>query len=78
MPNQKRHDPYVPTQLELVFDSVWKVIRPDKNLGPAEEVRVRLALARRLVILSTNGVTDAAELRHQAIEYFLLEQSRKF
>ena len=70
MPNQKRHDPYVPTQLELVFDSVWKVIKRE-HLEPTEEVQLRLALARRLVVLST----DAAELRRQAIEYFFLEQS---
>jgi hypothetical protein len=74
MPNQKRHDPYVPTQLELVFDSVWKVIKRE-HLEPSEEVQLRLALARRLVVLSTSGVTDSAELRRQAIEYFFLEQS---
>jgi hypothetical protein len=74
MPDQKRRDPYVPTQLELVFDSVWKVIRRE-HLEPTEEVQLRLALAHRLVVLSTSGVTDAAELRRLAIEYFFLEQS---
>jgi hypothetical protein len=62
-------DPYVPSELELVFDSVWKEIRP-QDLGPLEEARLRLALARRLIILSSGGVRDAATLRHRALEYF--------
>ena len=65
--------PYVPSELELVFDSVWKEIRP-LGLGPLEQARLRFALARRLVILSDNGVSDAANLRQRALEYFLPER----
>jgi hypothetical protein len=63
---------YVPPELELIFDSVWEVIRPRGTLGPKAEAQLRLALARRLVILSTSGVVDAGELRRQAIDDFML------
>ena len=65
-------DVSVPPELELIFDSVWEVIRPRGTLGPKAETQLRLALARRLVILSTSGVTDVRELRRQAIEHFML------
>jgi hypothetical protein len=73
MPHHNNSDPYVPSELELVFDSVWKEIRPP-GLGPQEEVRLRLALARRVVMLSNSGVRDAASLRQGALEYFLPER----
>jgi hypothetical protein len=69
MPHHNNSDPYVPSELELVFDSVWKEIRP-LELGSLEQGRLRLALAQRLVTLSNNGVRDAANLRQQALEYF--------
>jgi hypothetical protein len=59
---------YVPSELELIFDSVWEVIRPRGTLAPKAEKQLRLALARRLVILANNGINDARELRRQAIE----------
>jgi hypothetical protein len=62
----------VPAGLELIFDSVWEVIRPRGTLGPHAERQLRMALARRLVILSTSGITDAGELRRLAIEQFIL------
>ena len=73
MVNHNNPDPYVPSELELVFDSVWKEIRPPE-LGSLEETRLRLALARQLVNLSNSGVTDAANLRQRALEYFLPER----
>ena len=69
MVNRNNPDPYVPSELELVFDSVWKEIRPPE-IAHTEELRLRLALARRLVILSSSGVRDAANLRQRALEYF--------
>jgi hypothetical protein len=63
---------YVPSALELIFDSVWEVIRPRGTLGPKAEKQLRLALARRLVILANSGINDARELRRQAIEQFML------
>ena len=77
-----RHEPpteikspprYVPPQLELIFNSVWEVIRPQGTVRPHAEALLRLALARRLLTLSTQ-VTEARELRRQAIEHFLLNQ----
>ena len=65
---------YVPPELELIFDSVWEVIRPQGAVRPNAEAQMRLALARRLLILSTGGITEARELRRQAIEHFLLNQ----
>ena len=41
-------------------------------LGPKAEKQLRLALARRLVILANSGINDARELRRQAIEQFML------
>jgi hypothetical protein len=55
---------------------VWEVIRPRGTLGPKVETQLRLALARRLVILSTSGIVDARELRRQAIEHFMLGRQR--
>jgi hypothetical protein len=63
---------YVPSELELIFDSVWEVIRPRGALGQKTESQLRLALARRLVILAASGITDACELRRQAIDQFML------
>ena len=65
--------PHVPEALELIFDSVWEVIQPRGALGPKAEQQLRMALARRLVILVNSGVVDAPELRRQAIEHFLLK-----
>jgi len=73
MPHQNNPDPYVPSDLELVFDSLWKEIRPT-GLGPLEEARLRLLLARCLVALSNSGVRDAANLRQRALEDFLPER----
>jgi hypothetical protein len=71
-PMAPNDDPRVPSELEIIFDSVWDVIRPRGTLGPKAETQLRLALARRLVILAGSGVTEARELRRQAIEHFML------
>ena len=44
MANRNNPDPYVPSELELVFDSVWKEIRPP-DLGPLEEARLAARLS---------------------------------
>ena len=66
-------EPYLPSELQLVFDSIWKQIRT-LELGDLEQVQLRLALARYLVILSNSGVRDAVNLRQRALEYFLPER----
>jgi len=63
----------VTPELELIFESAWTVIRPRGAIEPKAEKQLRLALARHLVLLASSGITDAAELRHQAIEHFMLE-----
>ena len=73
MAHQNNPNPYIPSDLELVFDSVWKEIR-SPGLGPLEEARLRLALARCLVVLSNSGVRDAANLRQRALESFMPER----
>jgi hypothetical protein len=64
--------PQVPAELEIIFDSVWEVIQPRGTVGPKAEQQLRMALARRLIILINNGVVDAPELRRRAIEHFVL------
>ena len=53
--------------------SAWTVIRPRGAIGPQAEKQLRLVLARRLILLSSSGITDAGELRRQVIEHFMLE-----
>jgi hypothetical protein len=72
---EKNADTYVPSELEKVFDAAWVVVRPRKAIKPRQQTQLRLALARYLVHLATNGVTDAKELRRRAIEHFLLTGS---
>jgi hypothetical protein len=62
----------VPTELQRTFKSVWAVIRPRGTIERQTEKQLRSALARRLIILSSSGITEARELRRQAIEHFML------
>ena len=73
MAYRNKLEPYLPSELELVFDSIWKQIRTPE-LGDLEQVQLRLALARYLVILSNRGVRDAVNLRERALEHFLPER----
>ena len=72
---EKNANVFVPSELEEVFDAAWVVVRPREAIKPRQETQLRLALARRLVDLSANGVTDPKELRRRAIEHFLLAGS---
>jgi hypothetical protein len=67
------HATKVPPKLQRTFASVWVVIRPRGTIGRQAEKRLRSALARRLIFLSSSGITEARELRRQAIEHFMLE-----
>ena len=60
---------FVPIELEIVFVSLLKEVRPPE-LGPLEEARLRFALTRRLLLLYDSGVRDAANLRQRVLEYF--------
>jgi hypothetical protein len=64
----------VPPELGLIFESAWTVIRPRGTIGPQTEEQLRLALARRLILLASSGIADARELRRQAIEHFMFTE----
>jgi hypothetical protein len=65
--------PYAPSDIVRVFDAAWEVIRPKSHtIRPRTENRLRLDLARAIIALAESGVTDATELRRQAIEQFVL------
>lgn len=62
-----------PDILGTVFDEAWPVVRPKQLVeNSPSEMSARLALARVIVEIAARGVTDAGELRRQAIEDFLL------
>jgi hypothetical protein len=63
-----------PSELEEVFDDAWAVIKPKRPTTARPEMQLRLTLARCIVELAANGVTDPGELRRQAIERFILEE----
>jgi hypothetical protein len=65
---------HVPAALERIFESAWAVIRPRGAIKPKAERQLRLALARRLVLLASSGITEPRELRRQAIEHFMLAE----
>jgi hypothetical protein len=66
--------PHVPPDiLGEVFDEAWPVVRPKQLVENSRaEMDARLALARVIVEAAARGVTDAKELRREAIESFLL------
>ena len=55
------------------FNSAWIVVKPPQ-LEPhsPQEKKLRMELARCITVLIEKGVTDAEELRRQAIEQMLL------
>ena len=63
-----------PSELEEVFDDAWAVIKPKRPTTARPEMQLRLTVARCIVELAANGVTDPGELRRQAIERFILEE----
>jgi len=62
---------YVPSELEDIFDATWVIVRPRAAIKPRQQTQLRLELARYLVDLAANGVTDAKELQRRAIKHFL-------
>jgi len=62
------------SELEQVFDGAWAVIKPKRPTTARPEPELRVALARCIVELAANGVTDPEELRRQAIEHFIFEE----
>ena len=60
-------------RIEDVFNATWRVIGGRQcPLAPLEEAQLRLDLARLLVDLESQGVTDPRELRRRAIEEIIL------
>ena len=65
---------YAPSDLVRVFDATWAIIRPkDRRMRTRQETRLRLDLAKCIISLAENGVTDPIELRRRAIEQMILE-----
>ena len=67
------HD--TPDLMGAAFNSAWVIVKPPQ-LEPhsRQEKQLRLDLARCITDLVANGVTDAEELRRQAVEQMLLAQ----
>jgi hypothetical protein len=68
--------PYPPSELVRVFDAAWTAIHPTgRRLKFRQEDRRRLDLAKCIIALAEDGVTDPRELRRRAIEEMLLSES---
>ena len=68
--------PYHPSELVRAFDEALTVIRSKgRRLKPLQESQLRFELAKCIIILAENGVTDPDELRRRAIEEMLLTVS---
>jgi hypothetical protein len=72
----ERPQPFDPSQLttlEKAFNAAWAVLKPKKMAaGSSQEQAQKLALANCLIAIVKNGITDANELRKQAIELMLI------
>ena len=68
--------PYHPSELVRAFDDAWTVIQSTgRDLKPLQESQLRFELAKCIIIVAENGVTDPDELRRRAIEEMLLTVS---
>jgi hypothetical protein len=64
---------YRPSDLVQAFDSAWRVIEPKHPIAAWRADRLRLDLAKVIIRLAENGVTDPRELRRLAVEQLILE-----
>lgn len=66
-------EPNLPTPLQEVLDAAWNIVTSHvPNSRPNVQTQLRLALARCIVALAANGITDPTELRRQAVERIVL------
>ena len=70
--------PKLPSALEEVFNSAWNIVASTSRVlkaRPNVHTQLQLALARCIVALAANGITDPTELRRQAVERILLGEA---
>ena len=68
-------EPNLPTPLQEVLDAAWNIVASKSHVPksrPNVQTQLRLALARCIVALAANGITDPTELRRQAVERIVL------
>ena len=68
-------EPNLPRALQEVLEAAWNIVASKSRVvetGPGVETQLRLALARCIVALAANGITDPTELRRRAVERIVL------
>jgi hypothetical protein len=61
------------TAIDLAFDGAWNVLETRDLLARfTNDSELKAELSQRLVVLASDGVTDAEELRRQALASFPL------
>jgi hypothetical protein len=66
-------DPKTLTAIDFAFDGAWNVLETRDLLARfTNDSELKAELSQRLVVLASDGVTDAEELRRQALASFPL------
>jgi hypothetical protein len=66
-------DPKTLAAIDLAFDGAWVVLQTRDLLARfTNDSELQAELSQRLVVLASDGVTDAEELRRQALASFPL------
>ena len=66
-------DPKTLTAIDFAFDAAWNVLETRDLLARfTNDSELKAELSQRLVVLASDGVTDAEELRRQALASFPL------
>ena len=66
-------DPKTLTAIDVAFDGAWNVLETRDLLARfTNDFELKAELGQRLVVLASDGVTDAEELRRQALASFPL------
>jgi hypothetical protein len=66
-------DPKTLMAIDLAFDAAWNVLETrDLLVRFSNDSELKAELSQRLVVLASDGVTDAEELRRQALASFPL------
>ena len=66
-------DPKTLTAIDLAFDGAWNVLETRDLLARfTNDSELKAELSQRLVVLASDGVTDAEELRRQVLASFRL------
>ena len=66
-------DPKTLIAIDLAFDGAWNVLETRDLLARfTNDSELKAELSQRLVVLASDGMTDAEELRRQALASFPL------